>query len=110
MKRHIESTLDCYKSGLLTKDEAVNQILYLKAESEIGASDATEPKHGTYAVDGNSECEADSTATSEQTSSAAMETRIDSEKTCEHEWNMNMLSGGGMTITCMKCGIDRSQV
>lgn len=54
----------------------------LKAENEIDASDAPEVKHDAYAVVRNLECEADSTDTAAHTSSAALETRIDSEIGC----------------------------
>lgn len=44
--------------------------LLLKAENEIDASDATEPKHDAYAVVRNLECEADEPTVLEQTSGA----------------------------------------
>lgn len=76
---------------------------YLKAESEIGASDADAVQHGTYAVDGNSECEADSTGNPEHTSSAAMETRIDLENLCvcvSPDFHKDTRTGN---IICLKC-------
>lgn len=64
-------------------------------ENEIGVSDATEAEHGVYADVRNLECVADSTDAIEQTSSAALETRIDS----ENEFNFVCSGCGSKHIT-----------
>lgn len=73
------SSVDHYQREV---DMLKNRISLLKAENEIDASDAPDVKHDAYADVRNLECEADSTDTVAHTSSAALETRIDSEIGC----------------------------
>ena len=92
---------ECWQR-LITPKEAYDKILSLKAESEIGASDATEPKHGTYAVDGECNASEVTDTDSEHTSSAAMEKITEAKKQCDKpQWHNFSIDDWGK---CKFCG------
>lgn len=92
---------------IIMKGAAESQLkLLLKAEKEIVVSDSPDAKHVDLHDVRNLECEADNTPVVENTSGAALETRIDSEKVCNHDWIMIKPScGTRLSIwQCGKCG------